>query len=101
MKKTELKALLKKGDEAIDAIREEQLTLVANYIFDTYNIEKGDKLVIKGVTVVVVGFEVDGTGYTIKIRYKRIRYDGNIDNVVFTSPIIRHIKNLGKYNGRY
>lgn len=101
MKKTELKELLREADKAIATIKDQQMLLVANYIFDTYNIEKGDKLVIKGVTVVVVGFEVDGTGYTIKIRYKRIRYDGNIDNVVFTSPIIRHIKNLGKYNGRY
>lgn len=101
MKKTELKALLKKGDEAIAAIREQQMVLVANHIYEIYKIEKGDKLIIKGFTVVVVGFEIDGTGYSIKLRYKRIKYNGCVDNVVFTSPIVYKLENLGKYNGRY
>lgn len=101
MRKGDLNKLLKKGDEAIERIREQQEILVAAFAYELYKIEKGDKLIIGGYTSLVVGFETEGKEYGIKIRYKRIRYTGNLDNVVYTTPIKFKIENLGKYNGRY
>ena len=101
MRKGDLNKLLKKGDDEIIRIEDKQEELVAQFVFDMYKIEKGDKLIIGGFTSLVVGFETEGKEYGIKIRYKRIRHTGNLDNVVYTTPIKFKIENLGKYNGRY
>ena len=99
MLKGELNDLLKQGEAEIEKIKEQQLILIANYISKKYNIEKGDKLLVNGFTVVVVGFEVEGNTHNIKVKYKRIRHNGNLDNVVFKTQI-KYYDNLGKYNGR-
>ena len=99
MLKGELNKLLKEGDNAIKKIKEKQEELVAAYISKNYQIEKGDKLVMKGMTIVVVGFDVEGNTHTLKMRYKRIKYSGALDNVAYYTPI-KYYENLGKYNGR-
>ena len=99
MLKGELNDLLKQGDKAIEKIKEQQKELLANYISKNYQIEKGDKLLIQGMTVVVVGFDVEGSTHNIKLRYKRIKYSGALDNVAYYTPI-KYYENLGKYNGR-
>ena len=100
MLKSKLKTLLRKEDSKIDKIQENKKTLIEAFVYEHYIIERWDKLLIKGYTTVVVGFDTEGVGYNIIILYKRINYQGNLDNIVYRIPLQYKLKNLGKYNGK-
>lgn len=99
MLKGELNQILNRNKLAIEKIEKQQLEIITHFISKRYNIEKYDKILVDGKVVVVVGFDFKGTTNNLFIEYKRIRADGNMDNVTFSTPA-KYYEDLGKYNGR-
>lgn len=100
MLKGYLKKLLIKEDEKIAKIEKKKEELIEAFVLEHFKIERWDKLMIKGYTVVVTGFDSEGIGHTIKLLYKRINFKGEMDNVQFRETVNYKFKNLGKYNGK-
>lgn len=100
MTKTELNQLLKEGDRSIEAIKKQQNVLIHNYVKVNYSLMVGDKVLINGITAVIVDFDVEGTTKNVKLKYKQLRYNGNLNNVSFSVPA-KHYEKLGKYEGKY
>lgn len=100
MTKTELNELLKAGDNHIAKIKEDQEKLVENYMSMEYDLHPRDILNIKGVKVVVYDFITEHKSYSIKIRYKRMRYTGVLDNMLFSTPYVPFMEKVGVFNGK-
>ena len=100
MKKSELNDFLRQGDEQIKKIKEEQLTLIANYIKEQYKLERGDIVIYNGFRVVIVGFNYEHNVTHMKIHYRRIKHNGTLDNVTYRAGINYKFERDGKYTGK-
>lgn len=98
MLKKEAKELLKQKDKEIEKIREEQLQILAKCVKDTHNLEIKDIIIIKGYTVVVTGFVVNTDAKIIRLCYRRINYNGNLESAEHTTAIPNKIQKQGVYN---
>ena len=94
-----LKRRLQKADEKINKIKDEQIRLVHDYITENYKLEIGDKIMVKGFVEVIVGFDFEELTYFIRIRYRRTKPNGTLDNVVYKTIYKPNLERLGKWHG--
>lgn len=97
--KTELKKKLHKIDEKITKLKDQQLDIISEFIKINYNFELGDTTIIKGFTVVIVGFDFEELTYNIKLKCKRVKSNGTLDNIVYRYPYQPYLKRLGPWKG--
>lgn len=97
MLKGELNELLKKGDEQIKEIKDQQIILITNYIKEKYQLERGDIIIYNGFKVVIVGFDYEGNASHIKLRYRRIKYTGALDNITYKAELKHGYERDGKF----
>lgn len=101
MNKQDLNRLIRIAEQKKKEIDSEVEQLVRNYAKDNYYIEEYDIVMYNGFKVVIVGFMTEGKAESIKVRYKRIKYTGALDNIVYNFPIQTKVEKLEtKYNGK-
>lgn len=97
--KKELKKKLQEADKRINKIKDEQIDLITEFIKVNYQFEVGDTTIIRGFTVVIVGFDFEEVTYSIKLRCKRVKANGNLDNIVYKYAYQTNLERLGPWKG--
>ena len=95
----QLKELLKQGDNQIKQIKEQQLMLIANFIKDNYDYEKGTIILVNNIKGVIVGFVYNSLDKSIDVKYKQLKHNGSLASVLYTTKL-RKFEIDGKYTGK-
>ena len=92
----QLKELLKQGDNQIKQIKEQQLILIANFIKDNYDYEKGTIILVNNIKGVIVGFVYNILDKSIDIKYKQLKHNGSLASITYTIKL-RKFKTDGQF----
>ena len=86
----QLKELLKQGDNQIKQIKEQQLTLINNFIKDNYGYEVGTIILVNNVKGVIVGFVYNILDKSINIKYRQLKYNGSLASITYTVKLRKY-----------
>ena len=93
----QLKELLKQGDNQIKEIKQQQLTLIENFIKDNYGYEIGTIILINNIKGAIVGFVYNSLDKSIDVKYKQLKYNNTLASIVYNVKL-RKFEVDGKYS---
>ena len=86
----QLKELLKQGDNQIKEIKQQQLTLIENFIKDNYGYQIGTIILVNNIKGAIVGFVYNVLDKSIHIKYKQLKHNGSLASLTYTVKLRKY-----------
>lgn len=88
--KEQLITFIKKGNDTIKGIQNDQLILVKNFVKKFYGLEIGNVVMLNDTKIKVKDISFTDNGKKLTLHYQRVKFNGSVESMIYTTQIVNN-----------